>query len=482
MLTRSANSAAVTAFASNGSPGTFGAHYAFPAGVQLPSGTRYLLARKGSSHASSDGVPVSKTSTDGVTWSSESTIAALTISGEDYRAGTLRLLSTGKLGFAFFTSRYNQFPSDIYKDAYRAYYSEGTLSGDTVTWRTPTRITGLSGLEDENNALEDFIELPNGELLFVTCGIDESPQAQFFNCFSFRGNAAGTSFGSVLTMALGTQVGRNAVEPSVTLLPDGRAFAQFHFEQSQDGSVPDAHAYQQYSTDSTITAWTTPTYVQVAWNRYGILAHPDGDVIFAYGPTNSYQVFKQSTDSGATYGTAIAITPNPATYYGDTWVTPFVIGSQGVSPNLAFVYGLEASGQTAGQVYYREFTRGATQVPTAAGYGNTVSSGYGDAEAFTPPPASLTIDPASGSWEQIDTSIIVRVTADGPASVPAVVTSTHGGLVRFRGTDASLFEVSLDGTTWASTVDVPVGETDVFLRVTPDTPGTTLSAEIGVPV
>lgn len=124
---------------------------------------------------------------------------------------------------------------------------------------------------------------------------------------------------------------------------------------------------------------------------------------------------------------------------------------------------------------------GVVALPGVTGYGNTVSSGYGDAELYVPA-ATLTIDPASGAWEQIDTQIIVRVTADAPATVTAVVTSTDGGLVRYRGADADLFEVSLDGEDWNSTADVPAGETTVHLRVIPEAAGTTLSAEIGVPV
>lgn len=132
---------------------------------------------------------------------------------------------------------------------------------------------------------------------------------------------------------------------------------------------------------------------------------------------------------------------------------------------------------TSGVVHFIEVA----DAPGAEGYGNTTSSGYGEATAYTPPSASLAIDPASTAWEQIGTTIIVRVTAD-PSIVSVVFTSSAGGLVRFGGADADLFEVSLDGTTWVSMVDIPVGETDGFLRVTPETPGTTLSADIGVPV
>lgn len=137
---------------------------------------------------------------------------------------------------------------------------------------------------------------------------------------------------------------------------------------------------------------------------------------------------------------------------------------------------------TSGTVYH--LTAEEATALTADGYGSTTSAGYGTATAFDPSDASLTIDPASTAWEQVDTSIIVRTTAATPPlarTVTATVYSPAGGLLRLRGTDASLFAVSLDGTTWASTIDVPAGTTTVHLAVTPVTPGTTLTAEIGIP-
>lgn len=116
----------------------------------------------------------------------------------------------------------------------------------------------------------------------------------------------------------------------------------------------------------------------------------------------------------------------------------------------------------------------------AEGYGNTVSSGYGAATAYHL--VRLVVDPTSTEWSQVDALISVRVSAAETSTVAATVTSTGGGLIRYRGADAGLFEVSLDGTTWATAVDVPTGTSTVYLRVTPATAGSTLSAEVGVPV
>ncbi len=119
-------------------------------------------------------------------------------------------------------------------------------------------------------------------------------------------------------------------------------------------------------------------------------------------------------------------------------------------------------------------------VPTAEGFGNTTSAAYGDATAEAAA-GSLLVLPESSAWEQVGTSIFVR-TVNEPSTVQATVSGTAGGLLRYRGTDAALFDMSLDGTTWASAVTVPAGTSTVYLRVTPAAAGTTLSAEIGVPV
>lgn len=137
---------------------------------------------------------------------------------------------------------------------------------------------------------------------------------------------------------------------------------------------------------------------------------------------------------------------------------------------------------TSATVYY--LTAEEWEGTAAEGYGTNVSAGYGTATLYVTA-GTLTIDPASTAWEQVDTAIIVRTTARGeypaPSTVEATVVSAAGGLVRFRGTDASRFAVSLDGVTWGSTLDVAAGETPIYLRVTPTVPGATLSAEIGVP-
>lgn len=73
----------------------------------------------------------------------------------------------------------------------------------------------------------------------------------------------------------------------------------------------------------------------------------------------------------------------------------------------------------------------------------------------------------------------MRTTVD-PSTVSATVDS-GGGLMRFRGTDADQFEISLDEVAWTQHVDVPSGVSTVYLRVTPVTAGSTLSAEIGIP-
>lgn len=182
---------------------------------------------------------------------------------------------------------------------------------------------------------------------------------------------------------------------------------------------------------------------------------------------------------------------------GDTWTAERNLDTGGLTSGNSgtgvYSYGawVELSDGSLIHVYCNDNSSSSTtrearfsvvsDTPAASGYGSTSSSGYGTATTYTPPSSSLTVDPASTAWEQIGTQLVVRVTAD-PSTVAATIYSRDGGLVRYGGTDADLFEVSLDGMTWSPMVDVPAGETAVQLRVTPEAPGTTLSAEIGVPV
>lgn len=93
--------------------------------------------------------------------------------------------------------------------------------------------------------------------------------------------------------------------------------------------------------------------------------------------------------------------------------------------------------------------------------------------------AGLTLDP-DPYWQQSGTALTVHAAVGRRREVTGVVTSSTGGPLRFAGTDAASFEVSLNGTDWASSIDIPVGDTPIWLSAEPDATGA-LVAEVGVP-
>ena len=406
--------------------------------------------------------------------------------------------------------------TDGVRNANRCHYQEClNVSTGNRTWGTNRILDGNTGFTDSDAGLDgsacphNLIVLRDGSYLLSMYGRDhlgttvDAYDTTYSRVMrSTDGGANWTASGRIASPSQ-TLNKMNAepaiVELDLTVGSNPRILCVMRV-QGQDSTKA---YYTNYSDDGGAT-WSTPTDTGFAIyggpNMPAIYQTTSGDVLLAVNPPSSFGIsIRESKDSGATWSIAATVVPTsggaflgamfveatPYDYDGNVmlaWCEEAQTAHGGAGLWASGNYG---SGLTQGWTKFTRLTSAITNPDwneVAEGYGNTVSSGYGDATAYAPPPGSLTIDAASTAWEQIDTSIIVRVTADGPASVPAVVTSSQGGLVRYRGADADLFEISLDGTTWSSSADVPVGETDVFLRVTPETPGTTLSAEIGVPV
>lgn len=154
-------------------------------------------------------------------------------------------------------------------------------------------------------------------------------------------------------------------------------------------------------------------------------------------------------------------------------------------------------------VVYNHVTGKWMQHYTASDIGN---GAYGDTPAYVPPlkiavtqwtgtPAFLsteptvtasggvlTIDPTSTTWTQVGAAITVGAASGSRTSVSAVASSGSGGLVRFAGTHASRFSVSLDNVTFTASVTIPAGTTTIYLGVTPQAGDGALTARVGVAV
>lgn len=131
-----------------------------------------------------------------------------------------------------------------------------------------------------------------------------------------------------------------------------------------------------------------------------------------------------------------------------------------------------------GRKGYRSCLRNDTNHPTSFGH-----MLYTEALMAAVPDANpLTLD-SDAVWSQSGTSLTVSHAPIGSrSSVRGTALSSGGGLVRFTGANANRFTCSLDGSTWTSTVTIPVGTTAVYLSALPQSGDTTLSASVGIPV
>lgn len=471
-LVRSAHGSVTTLFASNGFGGTFGSHYMPWNPVMLPDGTELVVARKSSGHSAQDGNLVAKTRAPGGSWSAEATILDTAYNEAD---GALGLLADGTICMTWNRVSWTP-PAD---PLFYAPFSTCPPGDDPLVaanWTTPVHITG-TGLANDWRVGTSILELtPGGRIVVGLYGTPAFPPWTEDQCWVAYSDDGGATWAMLSQIDNGNAHGlSSSAEPQLVRCADGSVLAVYRTITSP------WEAWARRSTDE-CASWSAEWRIATDdVNKNGACITPDGDVVLAYNNSSSALKFKQSWDDGDTFGTAQ--TPGGT---GNLFALPYVIGEEAVTPNVAIVYGYETGGQLVGNIYYQQLTRGSDNpAPPAAGYGDNTSAGYGTAEATTP--AALTIDPASTAWEQVGTSITVRTTSDDefaptPATVTATVNSPAGGLLRFRGTDAARFAASVDGTTWASTVDIPAGENTIYLRVTPTAAGTTMSAEIGVPI
>jgi len=413
------------------------------------------------------------------------------------------MLMTGlvNVGFTSFESPDPEWYQQLYT---------GTSTDNGTTWSSahlvhftraddsPWNILGRDGDGEQDLELTGgFVQLPDKSIIAPLTVVPSQATVPIGGTGNVRGTAwqclvrttdRGVTWKEYGGVPFPVQVDWQFAEASLFWTPAGRLCCMARVKEVPLAEPDDYGMWVNFSDDEGAT-WGTP---QKAFgssaSRPMEVVGPEGDILVGYrsvigspgaelsGPTK----WRQSWDDGITWNvaTTMPLVPLGISAYGQGIVLD---DTPGVDGNIGIMYQEEGGAPQQGVAYLTTFTKPAGWVPTAAGYGDNVSSGYGTGEAYAQP-ATLTIDPASTAWEQIDTQIIVRVTADGPSTVEATIEGSAGGLVRFRGADADLFQVSLDGTTWASAVDVPAGDTTIHLRVTPEAPGTTLTAEIGVPV
>lgn len=131
--------------------------------------------------------------------------------------------------------------------------------------------------------------------------------------------------------------------------------------------------------------------------------------------------------------------------------------------------------------------RGSHVAPADAKIKAYVTSGELNYVSATTITGGLKLDTAGDTaWTQgatgasIGRQITVYTARGVRDSVGMSVYSAAGGRVRVQGTDASKWEVSLDGSSWAQSQVVSAGRTDMYLSVTPSSSDAALSCDIGV--
>ena len=469
--------------------------YLFPAMCKTEAGDFLMVARRATGHSAGDGALLLHTSATGLagSWSAGSVL--WDPSGRDARAGLPRLLDDGRVVVAAWSG----------SSSVSAPYVTTTLVSTDETCSAwvqggdlPDQLGG--GAAWAGNACESpVVVIPDGTWLLATYGPEMNGDSAWSSLLYESSDEGATwTFKTFIARAplttprFGTP---NYEEPFLLHISSYELICAVRCgESGWDGSVG-RYTRIFRSTDAGAT-WADEGRVNSTHqhaSRMALCRNPLTGTIMLHHRLlytsggvawSGHGAYYWSDDDGGSWSSGTGLdseaappsnpTSPPMYSYGD-----IVAHDGGFAALWADETPISGSGSA---IRFATYSDDAPLLPTPAeGYGNTVSSGYGAATAYTPQPASITVDPASTAWEQIDTNIIVRVTS-APSTVTATVYSGAGGLLRLRGTNADLFDVSLDGTTWASAIDVDAGESEVHLRVTPEAPGTTLAAEIGVPV
>ncbi len=501
-----AGSYALAGTESSGRTGGSKPHRAFPGICTLASGNLLRVYRRGTSHSSGDADLCCEISTDsGATWGSESVIRA-------YASGFVGGSPGGSASNQEGCPVVLQHGANAGKVLITGWQNNGWGYGSGATFKavaylsTDATATAWNGPYQIDNGFynngADYayissaaVELDDGTLLVAMSGYEQALTAGNQLAWSVR-LCRSTDSGLTWTnhaLVAASDGGANTTgyghdEPFMIRLSDGTLLMSIRTNQTSGSPT---HCYIWRGSADGLT-WTkqgkafTDMGSASSASRAGMIQDPATDVILIQHrinlPTSGTSVqgcWRWSADYGVTWtagkdlhtGSAASYTTSTGAVYDYGMFTVLADGSIGM-------LWAEESDPNA-LLYFRRLTASWFTTP-AAGYGNTVSSGYGSAAAESAA-GSLLVLPSSSAWEQVGTSIFVR-TVNEPSSVEATVTGTAGGLLRFAGADAARFDASLDGITWASAVDVPAGTSTVHLRVTPVAPGTTLSAEVGVPV
>lgn len=334
-----------------------------------------------------------------------------------------------------------------------------------------------------NDAVESpIVFLPNGDWMTASYARETHDFISWYSAALYRSTDQGYTWthdgfvGPRANPAGNQDTTYLADEPFLLMLTNGEMLCMIRtLEEGRPASAVTGLTHHLWRcTNPTVrgaTTWVdegvkTPTW---AGSRAPIYQHSNGVIIHHYRIVNNGGsgpgAYMLSEDLGHTWNTSRFL---------DTGATSF-----NTSGPPVYSYGdiVELSNGYVGMVYCDETPPPGS--PSAQPANRWATIGVPSTSA---PSTPLTITPTS-VWSLSGTTLTVTSAPSGTRSVASgTAGSAGGGLVRFIGTHADRFSVSLDGTTFTPTVTIPSGYTPIYLGVTPQAGDTTLSAQVGIPV
>ena len=361
-LTRSISAGPVIV-AAGGTVGTSSAHRAFSKHVVMANGKTACFYRRATDHGVSsvhDGVICMKMVDDPTSqaqWNAATEGVGCQTGGEDYRPAVPRRLKhdsahPGRIGIAAIRTDWSG-PT-------RKHYTLYSYSDDNcATFATLIAVT--PGTSVDSFYLDDLAEMPDGRLLIGGYG-ELTLGAGDWTVQLSKSVNKGASWAAGGRVATPSQVGGfNCVECQVVPLNATDVLVTFHTE---DGIPTDI--WKGLSTDAG-DSFGTPALQQAsaAANMSATFKTVDGDVVEAYYDTTR-QVFRQSWDDGASYGSSVPIQSAPSGLPGPLWLGLNDLAGAAVPVNLGVTHSWESSGQNQANVYFTAVTRGSDVVPGRA--------------------------------------------------------------------------------------------------------------------
>lgn len=437
----------------------------FNGGTRCPNGDFLAVAATQASELTTTGTTEFVRSTDGgVTWTRQSRVGFVDNVGELwlYSMSDGTMIVSGNHNVNSSGGDPGAWP---YADPY--WYQQGWISRSTdngVTWDTANQfsitgrpIKGRDGSgENDQQLTGGYVQLADGSMIapVAICPLNDFNR-NYLWVDTIRSTDKGATWTTYGSAPFPYSTARQASEASFVWLADGRLACIARVKEYPVTSNASYAMWIAYSSDEGVTWTGQARCFTSAASRPMEVVGPEGDLIVGYrtvvgsqasGPT----AWRQSWDYGQTWTAPTQIGPGSVNVYGQA----FRLTDTPRTTNIGFLF---TEDYTATGLYFQKLTG-------PAGW-----------------TSSLTIAPTA-VWSQTGTTVTATRAPRLQRSVTtAAVISAQGGLVQFRGTHASRFEVSLDGVTWSSTVTVPAGTSTIYLGVTPQLGDTTMTAQIGIP-